>query len=323
MYWFSQHLQQPLHISEQPFVYTLSPGSSFSTLVNDLHREGVLRYPRLIKVYGRLSGLANKIKAGEYALEQGTTLKQLFEQVKQGRVLSYEVTLVEGWRFSQLLSYLKNQKKLSHELEGSPWPSIIQKEFGYTSLEGLIFPDTYRYVAGSSDLQILKQAFARMQNILQQEWQKREQGLPYDTPYQALIMASLIERETGVASEREQIAGVFVRRLRKRMRLQTDPTVIYGLGESFDGNLRSSHLKDSANLYNTYRHGGLPPTPIAMAGREAIYAALHPAKGKSLYFVAKGDGSHYFSASLAEHNKAVQRYQVFKRRKDYRSAPKK
>jgi UPF0755 protein len=157
--------------------------------------------------------------------------------------------------------------------------------------------------------------------VLNAEWESRSAGLPYDSPYDALIMASLVEKETAVASERERIAGVFVRRLAKKMRLQTDPTIIYGLGAQFDGNLRSRHLKDSSNRYNTYRHHGLPPTPIALVGREAIHAALHPAEGEALYFVARGDGSHHFSTTLDEHNRAVRKYQIERRREDYRSVP--
>jgi len=201
----------------------------------------------------------------------------------------------------------------------------LSKRFQYpgakTNLEGLFFPDTYQYHRGMSMLDILSQSHQRLLQVLDEEWQQRAEGLPYSSPYAALIMASLVEKETGVPSERRTIAGVFVRRLKNKMRLQTDPTVIYGLGQSFDGNLRSRHLKDEKNLYNTYRHFGLPPTPIATVGREAIYAALHPEAGKSLYFVAKGDGSHYFSETLAEHNKAVRHYQIEKRRKDYVSSP--
>jgi UPF0755 protein len=188
------------------------------------------------------------------------------------------------------------------------------------SPEGLFFPDTYSYSRTDSDLGILSLAYRRMQEVLDRSWQGRQVGLPYANAYEALVMASVVEKETGLAAEREQIAGVFVRRLRTNMRLQTDPAVIYGLGSGFDGNLRRRHLEDSANPYNTYQHKGLPPTPIALPGRAAIEAALHPATGSELYFVARGDGSHQFSDTLAEHLRAVKTYQ-FTRRKNYRSAP--
>jgi UPF0755 protein len=195
--------------------------------------------------------------------------------------------------------------------------------------EGWIYPDTYVYHTGDTVSAIINQAHQRMQNVLNNEWQayidklsiNEIEKLPYRSAYEVLIMASIVEKETGLASERPEIAGVFIRRLRMNMRLQTDPTVIYGLGKSYRGNLRKKHLRDSSNIYNTYRHEGLPPTPIALAGRAAINAALNPDNGDSIYFVAKGDGSHYFSTSLAEHNRAVRKYQILKRSKDYRSAP--
>jgi UPF0755 protein len=188
------------------------------------------------------------------------------------------------------------------------------------SAEGLFFPDSYRYERGDSDWELLQRAHSALQSVLTQEWAQRAAELPYETPYEALIMASIIEKETGAPEEREQIAGVFVRRLQQGMRLQTDPTVIYGLGESFDGNLLRTHLKDAGNPYNSYRHRGLPPSPIALPGRAAIHAALHPAPGDAMYFVATGDGRHVFSATLAEHQRAVRKYQL-RRKKDYRSSP--
>ncbi|MEK9765717.1 MAG: endolytic transglycosylase MltG, partial [Thalassolituus sp.] len=183
-----------------------------------------------------------------------------------------------------------------------------------------LYPDTYVYHRNEPVSSVIRQAHERLQKVLEEEWQQKAASLPYKTPYDALIMASIIEKETGVASERPVIAGVFVRRLQKGMRLETDPTVIYGLGDSFEGNLTRAHLRDSSNKYNTYRNKGLPPGPIALAGRAAINAALHPAPGTELYFVAKGDGSHYFSSTLSEHNDAVRRFQL-RRREDYRSAP--
>ncbi|MEX2367612.1 MAG: endolytic transglycosylase MltG, partial [Pseudohongiellaceae bacterium] len=192
-------------------------------------------------------------------------------------------------------------------------PGILQRDKQAMGIdrhpEGMIFPDTYNFTRGTSDLEILRRANRLLEQVLEQEWQARDVGLPYDGPYQALIMASIIEKETAVAAEREQIAGVFVRRLQRGMRLQTDPTVIYGLGALFDGDLTRADLRRQSP-YNTYLNNGLPPTPIALAGREAIAASLHPEQGDTLYFVARGDGSHQFSATLEEHNAAVQRYQI-------------
>ena len=215
---------------------------------------------------------------------------------------------------------LAQNAELEHELSGVDDEKLKTLTRSRASAEGLFFPDSYQFERGASDWDVLSRAHAAMTVILEEEWQGREEELPYKNAYEALIMASIVERETGQPAEREEIAGVFVRRMNKGMRLQTDPTVIYGLGETFDGNLRREHLRDDNNVYNTYRHKGLPPTPIALPGRAAIHAALHPNQGASLYFVAKGDGGHYFSESLAEHQAAVRKYQL-QRRQDYRSSP--
>jgi UPF0755 protein len=209
---------------------------------------------------------------------------------------------------------------LRHELDGPNDPRLLELVKPAESAEGQFFPDTYHYDRGASDWQILQRAYDAMQQALAEEWSERAAGLPYETPYEALIMASIIERETGLDEERGEIAGVFVRRLQKGMRLQTDPTVIYGLGPAFDGNLTRRHLADESNPFNTYRHGGLPPAPIALPGRASIRAALQPEDGDALFFVARGDGGHVFSATLAEHERAVRKYQL-SRREDYRSSP--
>ena len=205
-------------------------------------------------------------------------------------------------------------------LEGPADDRILELVAPIGQPEGFFFPDSYHYARGATDWDIVQRAHAQMRAILEQEWQGRAEDLPYETPYEALIMASIIERETGLPAEREEIAGVFVRRLLLGMRLQTDPTVIYGLGSNFDGNLKRKHLADKGNPYNSYRHSGLPPTPIALPGRADIHAALHPAAGDTLYFVARGDGGHVFSATLAEHEQAVRKYQL-RRKKNYRSSP--
>jgi UPF0755 protein len=317
------YLQSPMAIQGESLEYTLEPGGSLNSVVNDLHARGYLKYPRLLSLYSRLTGEGQRVQAGHYSLQPGISPGLLLAKLSSGDIAYYQLTLVEGWNLRQVLDYLQQVDDLKpSDLSLSTLAKQLQISQDGNNLEGLFFPDTYQYHRGMSGLDILLQANARLQAVLAEEWQRRDKTLAYKTPYEALIMASIVEKETGVASERNTIAGVFIRRLQKRMRLQTDPTVIYGLGESFDGNLRSRHLKDSSNVYNTYRHFGLPPTPIALAGREAIHAALNPEAGSSLYFVAKGDGSHYFSATLEEHNKAVRKYQITQRRKDYSSAPK-
>ena len=312
--------QLPLDIPAQGFPFTVVAGDSLRAVVNTLHQEGVLAYPDLVVLYGRWTGLDQQIKRGEYLLPQYSTALSMLQLLQSGKVIQYQVTLPEGITLERALAILARQSELEHVLEGPGDARILELIKPHTLPEGLFFPDSYHYVRGATDWQIAQRAYRDMQALLQQEWRDRASQLPYETPYEALIMASIIERETGLAQEREQIAGVFVRRLQQGMRLQTDPTVIYGLGSDFDGNLRRKHLADDSNPYNSYRHGGLPPTPIALPGRAAIHAALHPAEGDVLYFVARGDGGHQFSATLAEHEQAVRKYQL-QRRNDYRSNP--
>jgi UPF0755 protein len=293
-------------------------------MVNLLADRGWVSKPIILKLYGRINPQAAEIKAGEYRFEEGMTLAEGLAMMRLGDVVRHQLTLVEGWSFTQLLRYLDAQDLLEKQVLGQGgelWAQLNIAEPMSQVPEGLFFPDTYDFYRGDKASLILNRAYQRMQRVLADEWASRAEDLPYENPYEALIMASIIEKETGVAEERAEIAGVFVRRLQTGMRLQTDPTVIYGLGDSYQGNLRGSHLRDDSNIYNTYRQNGLPPTPIALAGREAIHAALHPAPGKTIFFVAKGDGTHHFSATLKEHEAAVRRYQIQKRRADYRSAP--
>ena len=298
----------------------VSPGQSLRSVATQLHEQGVLPYPRLLLAYGRWSGLDKEIKQGEYLLPQYLDMQSLMNLLSEGKVIHYQITLPEGITLRQALTLLESEKSLAHVLDGPRDARILSLIAPRTNPEGLFFPDSYRFERGTTDWQIVQRSYQRMQSVLAQEWSVKSAGLPYVDSYEVLAMASVIERETGLAQERAQIAGVFVRRLQKNMRLQTDPAVIYGLGESFDGNLRRADLADESNPYNTYRHGGLPPSPIALPGREAIHAALNPAEGDSLYFVARGDGGHVFSATLAEHQKAVKKYQL-RRRADYRSSP--
>ena len=311
--------EQPLAINAEGLVLTVAAGDSLRTVTSQLHEDDVMPYPQLLLLYGRWTGKDAQIKRGEYQLHQGMTSLDLLNLMQSGKVMHYQVTLPEGITLQQALGVLAQQEALEHTLSSSDDVRIIELTQDWSAAEGLFSPDSYRYVRGDSDWQILQRAHLSLQQQLQQEWDTRAEGLPYETPYEALIMASIIEKETGVPQERQEIAGVFVRRLQQGMRLQTD-TVIYGIGEAFDGNLRRSHLADENNPYNTYRHGGLPPSPIALPGRAAIHAALHPAAGKSLYFVATGDGGHVFSATLAEHQRAVRKYQL-RRKSNYRSSP--
>ena len=310
---FNRFTEQPLTLPPEGYVYTLKPGTSVAGLAHDLVQKGYLTEPLYLRLLARWKGLAHRIKAGEYRLLPGTTPLQLLQQLVAGKVTSYALTLVEGWNFDQMMQAVSQHEALQHTLEGLPDEEIMQR-LGYPGEhpEGRFLPDTYHFPRGSTDLELLQRAYSAMQQLLEAEWPKRAQGLPLKSPYEALILASIVEKETGLAEERPQIAGVFVRRLKKGMLLQTDPTVIYGMGAAFDGNIRRRDLKRDTP-YNTYLRKGLTPTPIAMPGADAIRAVLHPEPGKSLYFVAKGDGSHYFSDTLKQHNQAVRKYQLKKR----------
>ncbi|WP_434699873.1 endolytic transglycosylase MltG [Pseudomonas sp. D1-1] len=312
-------LQQPLNITQEELLDVPSGTTPTGTL-NRLEADGLIKDAFWLRVYWRFNLAGQPLHSGEYRMVPGMTMDGLIGVWKRGDVVQYSVTLVEGWNFRQVRAALAKDEKLQQTLAGLS-DSQVMDRLGHSGIfpEGRFFPDTYRFVRGTSDTDLLKKAYDRLEEVLAKEWAQRAADVPYTQPYQALIMASLIEKETGVPQERGQIAGVFVRRLRLGMLLQTDPTVIYGLGERYTGKLTRAHLKEP-NPYNTYLVPGLPPTPIAMVGREAIHAALNPADGNSLYFVARGDGSHVFSDDLETHNNAVREYQL-KRRADYRSSP--
>lgn len=307
---FRSFAENPLQLPDEGVLYTLTPGSSVGVLAADLNRMKVLDKPLYMRLLARWEGQAAKLQAGEYRIAKGTSPTALLDQIANGRVTSYTLTLVEGWTFRQVIAAISEHEALKHTLEGLPDDEIMRR-LGHEGQhpEGRFFPDTYHFPRGTTDTAFLQRAYNAMDRFLTAEWPGRDGGLPLDTPYEALILASIIERETAVPAERPLIAGVFVRRLQKHMKLQTDPTVIYGMGESFDGNIRRADLK-ADTPYNTYIHRGLTPTPICMPSGDAILAALHPEPGDSLYFVAKGDGSHHFSASLEAHNRAVQKYQL-------------
>lgn len=301
---------QPLQLREPEIAYEIVPGSSLSAVARDLQQRGYIDSAFYFRLMARLEGTAGKIKAGEYQLNSGLTPKSLLALLVSGQVMSHTLTLVEGWNFRQVLAAVSAHKALKHTLEGLSDQEIMSR-LGAPGLhpEGRFLPDTYHFPKGTTDLDFLKRAKIAMEQLLEREWAAREQGLPLKTADEALILASIVEKETGHAAERPEIAGVFIRRLRKGMLLQTDPTVIYGMGDDFDGNIRRKDLRKDTP-YNTYVHRGLPPTPISMPGADALHAVLHPAKGSSLYFVAKGNGQHHFSNTLREHNRAVRKYQL-------------
>lgn len=321
---YYQYLRRPLAISVVENL-DVARGSTFGQVIRDLAARDLLQRPLFLQLYVRLSARGHRIQAGEYLLGPGTTPLDLLDMLEQGRVRTHALTLVEGWTVAQLRTQIAKDAYLQQTLAAFGDRQLlnalgIDTEPGRVA-EGLFFPDTYVFSGATSDRDILRLAYRRMQQVLDDEWQRRAGDLPYRNAYEALTMASIVERETGMASERPDIAGVFVRRLQRDMLLQTDPTVIYGLGSEYDGNLRRRDLDNPDNPYNTYQRRGLPPTPIALPGRAAIRAALQPSAGDALYFVAKGDGSHQFSATLDEHERAVKKFQIEQRRGDYRSRP--
>ncbi len=318
-HYFQVWLDKPLPLPEQGYSYELKSGQTLGHLAYKMAQDGALDHPRWLRLYARLQP-NHKFHAGEYNFASGTTPKSLLQKLLKGDVVLYQLTLLEGWTFAQALAALSQAESLEHHLSGLNSEQIKAKlDFSEANLEGWFFPDTYSFSRHASDIEVLKQAHQKMRTLLDKEWAERADKLPFKNAYEALILASIVERETGSLSERDQIAGVFVRRLQRGMRLQTDPTVIYGMGDSYKGNISRKDLA-GVNPYNTYQIDGLPPTPISLPSAASIHAVLHPAQGDALYFVAKGDGTSEFSATLEQHNAAVRRYQL-KRRSDYRSAP--
>jgi UPF0755 protein len=308
-YW-RESLDTPLQLNGQTMNYRVEQGSALRSVAEELAGHGVLQRPWILVLEARLQGTANRIHAGEYALEPGLTPRTLLARLVAGQVLQHGLTLVEGWTFQQMLSAVWRSPNLARTLDEAA-PGEIMARLGYPGEhpEGRFFPDTYRFPSGTTDAAFLKRALRTMDGRLADEWRSRQPGLPLQTPYDALVLASIVEKETGVAAERARIAGVFIERLRKGMRLESDPTVIYGLGAGFDGNLRREDLR-RPTPYNTYVHKGLPPTPIAAPGLDSLRSVLHPDADGSLFFVAKGDGTHHFSDTFEEHQRAVHRYQI-------------
>lgn len=294
-----------------PVVLDIAPGSSFAAILRQIRQAGLSDAPDLYwRALAERMGVAGRLHAGEYAVAPGTSPRELLRRMAAGDVIQHRFTIVEGWTFRQLRSALAAVPGLRHDATTLA-DAELMREIGAAAEhpEGRFLPETYVWTRGDSDVQILRRAHTAMRSALDEVWAARAPDLPLESPYQALILASIVERETGKAEERPAIAGVFARRLRLGMKLQTDPTVIYGLGSGFDGNLRRRDL-ETDTPYNTYTRGGLPPTPIALPGPAALKAAVRPAPGDALYFVARGDGSHEFSASLDAHNRAVARYQL-------------
>jgi UPF0755 protein len=319
VYQINQAVYQPLALPEASHTVLVAQGETLTSVVNNLAKEGIIRNPEWLLLFAKLQKQTS-IRAGEYDLQQGLTGETLLQKLTSGRVVQYQVTFIEGSTLADNMKILTAEKKLIDDIDNIS-DEQYRTIFGFlpSEAEGWFFPDTYTYVSGMKISDVLRQAHSRMRTILDEEWQKRAADLPYKNPYEALVMASIVEKETGAAHERKQIAGVFIRRMKTGMKLQTDPTVIYGLGKNFTGDLKRSHLKEYTP-WNTYVIDGLPPTPIAWPSRAAINAALNPASGPAVFFVAKGDGTHVFSETMEQHQSAINEYQL-RRKANYQSSP--
>ncbi|PKB20491.1 endolytic transglycosylase MltG [Janthinobacterium sp. 64] len=305
VYW----AQQPITTEGDAIPFTITPGSGAHAAGQQIADAGVPIVPILFNLLARVEGKTSKIKAGSYELKPGTTPQRLITQLARGEFAQESLTIIEGWTFKQMRMAMANHPGLKHDTVGLSDKALMAKiSPEYVLPEGLFFPDTYLFAKGASEMQIFKQAHTAMIGRLSEAWFKRDPALPYKNPYEALIMASIVEKETGQKSERAMIAGVFVNRLKTGMLLQTDPTVIYGMGDNYQGKIRKRDL-EADTPYNTYTRGGLPPTPIALAGAQSLTAALAPARTQALYFVARGDGTSQFSSNLPDHNRAVNQYQ--------------
>jgi UPF0755 protein len=306
---FSWWSRQALTTGEPPIAFTITPGSGVGAAAQQMAAAGVPVNPTLFEILARVTGQSARIKAGSYELKPNTSPRRLLTQLVRGEFAQEAVTIIEGWTFRQMREAIAAAKTLRHETAKLSDAELMAKvSTEYKQPEGMFFPDTYLFAKGASDLQIYKQAHQMLLNRLQAAWEKRAPNLPYKTPYEALIMASIIEKETGQKSERGMIAGVFVNRLRTGMMLQTDPSVIYGMGVRYEGKIAKKDLLTDTP-YNTYTRYGLPPTPISLPGVESLNAALGPAQTEALYFVSRNDGTSHFSDNLNEHNRAVNQYQ--------------
>jgi UPF0755 protein len=303
---YQQFLHTPLNIPGEGLVFNLEPGASGAEIVRQLGLLGLTRPGWEWRILMRLE--PHVYQVGEYRLEAGMLPEDVLRSLSSGEVVQHRITLVEGWTFRQFATALRANEVLEHELDldaGPQW-KLVAEALGVDHPEGWFLPETYQFTRGDSDRDILARAHQSMKTELEKAWSSRDLDVPVASPYQMLILASIIEKETALNEERGRIAGVFTRRLKEKMRLQTDPTVIYGMGESYDGNIRRKDLQ-ADTPYNTYTRHGLPPTPIAMPGRASLMAAAHPEEGEALYFVANGNGGHTFSATLEEHQAAVRK----------------
>lgn len=306
---FTYWAEQPITTSEPAIGFTVTPGKGVGAISQEISKAGVPINPFLFSMLARVTQKASNIKAGTYELKPNTTPRRLVDQLVRGEFAQESLTIIEGWTFKQMRQAINTSTGLKHDTAALSDAELMAKIApDFKAPEGLFFPDTYLFAKGASDLTIYKQAHSLLMSRLNAAWEKREASLPYSSPYQALIMASIVEKETGQKSERAMIAGVFVNRLRLGMMLQTDPTVIYGMGDKYAGNIRKKDL-ETDTPYNTYTRTGLPPTPIALPGVQSLAAALGPAKTNALYFVARKDGTSHFSDNLTEHNRAVNQYQ--------------
>ena len=308
LYYF---VKTPLAKPGESFTYILKPGADIKILARDLHNQGHLQHPFYFEVFAMMSDNTRQIKSGEYLIKAGTTPEQLLRKMVAGNVVQHSITFPEGWTFAKMLQALDHNPDITPSLQGLN-NTEIRSRLGYTEQnpEGLFFPATYSFIKGATDVSILQEAYKTMQRILAKEWDNRAASVPYQTPYQALIAASLIEKETALLEERAVISGVILQRQKKNMPLQIDPTVIYGLGSQYNGQITDANLKQDTP-YNTYLHKGLPPTPICSPSLASLHAALHPVLGTYLYFVATGLGGHFFSSTLQEHQAAVKTYRAY------------
>lgn len=307
--WFVWYAITPTGPGPYPVELHIARGTGLKEVAAQLKGHGIIEHAYAFSLLGRLTGKAGQIKAGGYLFEASTSPWELLRKLTQGETLLGKITIIEGWTFRQMREALDQNPRLRNDTKGMSDAELLTAlGIEATHPEGLFFPDTYYFEHGSSDKALLLRAYHQMQQVLEEAWRDRPPGLPYKSPYELLIMASIIEKETAAPEERSLIAAVFLNRLRLGMRLQTDPTVIYGMGDRFDGNLRKADLITDTP-YNTYTRAGLPPTPIALPGAASIRAAINPEASRALYFVSKGDGRHHFSSTLEEHNRAVARYQ--------------
>lgn len=303
------HLLQKKPVVLNSSTLDIKKGDTLETVIKNLRSQGIAVNPIWFKLFAYYTDLDRMLKIGEYVLNKNSTAADILAQLKQGKTRQYSITFPEGWSFKRVFQSIQDNPNLQHTITDEELAGVMEQIGSDKSHpEGLFFPDTYYFEKNSSDLELLKRAHDKMQRLLVAEWQMRDKEVPLENPYEALILASIIEKETAAAEERKKIAGVFSRRLKMGMLLQTDPTVIYGMGDDFQGNIRRRDLKE-ATPYNTYVNKGLPPTPIAMPGKAAIVAALHPADGDALFFVARGNGRHAFSATYSTHEKYVALYQ--------------